>query len=818
MLNPGLIIMHIKLALRNLRKDAGYSLINIAGLAGGIAACLLIFSYTRFETSYDGNHPNVERTYRVNQTAIWSPEGGMMGSTSLPLSKTLVDLYPEVEASMRINTPGGAIMRYEDHSGDLTTYREDNILAADSNFFEFFDVQLTEGNSDMALQGRNKVVISEDAAHRFFGSESALGKILLWGENAIPLEVTGVTIEQPENMHFHFDYLLSMYTNPRIEQFEWSWIWTQVATYIRLVPGSSVNSLEAKFPEIAKTYVQSTFSRLGMNYEDFVADKGGWNYTLQPVQDIHLHSEGIGNRLGPIGNSKTLRMLSILAGLILLMAIINFINLSTARASSRAKEVGVKKTLGALRGSLIGQFQVESITISFIAMIFAILIVELLKPVIGELADVPFSTSFLYVWPNVLVLPLIPLAVGFLAGLYPSFYLTAFKPIQVLKGHLNSGVKTAGLRNALVAGQFTISIALMAGTLLVFQQLQFLSNKNLGFDKENIIVINNAEQLGDQIESFRNELTTYPAIASAAVSMDVPGRGSWEDIYMREGSDIKLPISQLKIDEHFFPTMGFELSRGRAFDKERSSDRDGLIINETTARMFDWTIDEAMGKKILYPGYPRDLTIIGVVNDFHFQSLHQNIAPLMFFNVKSDMWGDQRVVTIKYQSEEASETIAFVHTAWKKFSVNAPFDYSFFDQELDQLYAQEARLMKLVAFFTGFSIFIALLGLVGMVAYLVTQRRKEIGIRKVLGASTARIMILVNSLYLKLVLLAIALSIPLSWWAMQNWLESFAYRIDINPLIFIVAGVAEIVLAVLCVGYLTMRAASINPALVLKDE
>jgi len=818
MLNPGLIVMHIKLALRNLRKDIGYSLINIAGLAGGIAACLLIFSYTRFETSYDGSHPNVERTYRVNQTAIWSPEGGMMGSTSLPLSKTLADLYPEVEASTRINTPGGAMMQYEGKSGALTTYREDNILAADSNFFDFFDVRLNEGNPEMALRGRNKVVISQNAAKRFFGDESAMGKILLWGDNAIPLEVTGVTVEQPENMHFHFDYLLSMYTNPRIEQFEWSWIWTQVVTYIRLVPGSSVELLEAKFPEIAQTFVQSTFSRIGMNYEEFVADKGGWNYTLQPMQDIHLHSVGIGNRLGPIGNSKTLNMLLVLAGLILLMAIINFVNLSTARAGSRGKEVGVKKTLGALRASLIGQFQVESITISIMATILALALVELLNPVLGHLADVPFSTRFLYSWPTVLVLPLIPLVVGFLAGLYPSFYLTAFKPIQVLKGQLNSGVKTSGLRNALVAGQFTISIALMAGTLLVFQQLQFLGNKNLGFDKENILVINDAEQLGDQIESFRNELSTYPGIANAAVAMDVPGRGSWEDIYMREGSDIKLPISQVKIDEHFFPTMGFELSRGRAFDKERSSDRDGLIINETTARMFDWTLDEVVGKKIIYPGYPRDLIIIGVVSDFHFLSLHQNIAPLMFFNVKSDMWGDQRVVTIKYQQDVASETISFVQGAWKKYSDGAPFDYSFLDQELDQLYAQEARLMKLVAFFTGFSIFIALLGLVGMVAYLVTQRRKEIGIRKVLGASTTRIMILVNSLYLKLVLLAIALSIPLSWWAMQNWLDSFAYRIEISLEIFVLAGAAEIVLAVLCVSYLTMRAASVNPALVLKDE
>jgi putative ABC transport system permease protein len=801
-----------------LRKDAGYSLINIAGLAGGIAACLLIFSYTRFETSYDSLHPNVDRTYRVNQTAIWSPEGGMMGSTSLPLSKTLTDLYPEVEATTRINTPGGAVMQYESKSGDLITYREQNIFAADSNFFEFFQFPLIEGNIENALQGRNKVVISQQAAERFFGGESALGKILLWGDNAIPVEVTGVTETQAENVHFHFDYLLSMYTNPRIKQFEWSWIWTQVATYARLVPGASATSLEAKFPDIAMSYVQSTFSRLGMNYEEFVADKGGWNYTLQPVQDIHLHSDGIGNRLGPIGNSKTLNMLLVLAGLILLMAVINFINLSTARASTRAKEVGVKKTLGALRGSLIAQFQVESITITVIATIFGIALLELLKPVIQQLADVPFSTNFLYSWPYLLILPLIPLVIGFVAGLYPSFYLTAFKPIQVLKGQLTSGVKTAGLRNGLVAGQFTISIALMAGTLLVFQQLQFLSNKNLGFDKENILVINDAEQLGDQIETFRNELMTNPQIASAAIAMDMPGRGSWEDIYMREGSEIKLPISQVKIDEHFFPTMGFELSRGRAFDKERSSDRDGLIINETTARMFDWTLDEAVGKKILYPGYPRDLTIIGIVNDFHFQSLHQNIAPLMFFNVKSSMWGDQRVVAVKYRQDEANEVITAVQSTWNRISHGAPFDYSFLDEELDQLYVQEARLMKLVAFFTGFSIFIALLGLVGMVAYLVAQRRKEIGIRKVLGASATRIMIMVNGLYVKLVFLAIALAIPLSWWVMQNWLESFAYRIDINPVIFVFAGLAEIVLAVLCVGYLTMRAASVNPAQVLKDE
>ncbi len=812
-MHTGLWLNHVKIAFRNLLRNKGYSLINIVGLALGLAGCLLVFSYTQFEKSYDQIHPDIDRLYRVNQTAIWSPEGGAMGSTAPPVAALLKDKFPEIEAVTRIHTPGAKTIRYEDR-----VYNEGEILAADSNFFDFFAFELAAGDAQTALQGVGKVVLSPKAAEKYFGQEPALGKTLELGDKSIPLQVTGVTKPQPENVHFHFDFLLSMPTNPNVEQFDWSFIWTQMATYAKLTPGADPGLLESKFSDLAEAYVQPTFSRLGMDYHDFVDNKGGWHFYLQPVKDIHLGSVGIGNRLGPIGDLAIVRLMGIVALLILVIALLNFVNLSTARASTRAKEVGVKKTMGALQYTLITQFLLESVTVAGIAMGGALVMMKGLQSVIHYASGVLIPTDSVFNWQFVPMLLLLPVIIGLLAGLYPAFYLSAFRPLQVLKGNLVRGVKSATLRNVLVTAQFTISIALMAGTVLIYQQLNYLSHKNLGFNEENVLVINHAEKLGNQLASFREQVEQLPGVSHAALAMDMPGRGLWEDIFEREGSDIKLPISQIKIDDEFFPTMGLTLESGRAFEKGRPADKYGVIINETTERLFDWKDGEALGKKILYPGHPQPLQVIGIVKDFHFQSLRESIAPLMFLHIDSEIWGDQRVLAIKYKQEQEAHLLAQLENTWQQMGADLPFEYSYYDEELTQLYAQERSLSGLIAIFTGFSLFIAIIGLVGLLTYAAEQRRKEIGIRKVLGASIYQVFLMLNRQYLQLFLLALLLAIPLSWPSMQEWLNTFAYRVDINVYVFLMAGLVVIFLSFLSVSYLSLKAAKVNLAEVLKDE
>jgi len=602
-----------------------------------------------------------------------------------------------------------------------------------------------------------------------------------------------------------------------MDECEWCWIYTQVVTYIKLRPDANAASIDEKLKTFADRHAPKTFNRLQMDYNEFIKEKGPWMLYLQPVKDIHLYSNQIGNRLGPIGDIKYVYILSIIAGFILLIAIINFINLSTARATNRAKEVGVKKTLGLMRGSLVAQFQIEHILLTMISMLLGLGVMEILRLLIQPYVDIQIPLSAWSVSKFVVVIITFPLVVGFLAGLYPSFYLTSFRPAQVLKGKLATGLRSSGMRNALVIFQFTISIALMAATLIVFRQLEFFHSQSVGFEKENLIIINNAEKLGEHLESFRNEISEYNGISDASVSMDI--RGSFEDIYMREGDGKKLSISGYKVDEHFFETTKIALASGRAFDKNRPSDKNAVVINETTAKFFDWTPESAIGKRIVYLGDdvgPQE--VIGVAKDFHFQSLHQNILPFMFFNKGSNIFGNGRIVLVRYNTRDLKPLISRIESRWNKMVEATPFSISFYDEEVKMRYQQEQRMASLFSVFTVLSITIAVIGLVGLVSYSAEQRKKEIGIRKAFGASLTRIYIMINTQYVRLLCVALLIATPISYWLMQQWLNTFPYRVDIDVWIFVVSGVVELALALICVGYLALRVASLNPAAVLKEE
>lgn len=803
-------------AIRSLLRERQYALIKIVGLALGLGTSLVIMLYISLQFSYDDMHPHVDREYRIIQSNIWDNAGGLFHSTGPAVAYALADAVPELEAVTRINVLGSQLIKYQSPGGDAVAFQEDKVLAADSNFFSFFGFALRQGDPKTALTGVGKVVISEEAARRLFGSEPALGRIITIGDSNISAEVTGVASKQPENVHFHFDYLVSMYTNPLIKEFDWSWIWTQVVTYVRLAPGADFASANAKVSTLANRYAPATFQKLGMDYNEFIAQRGGWTVAMQPVRDIHLRSHGIGNRLGPVNDINNLYILGAIAAIILLLAVVNFVNLSTARGSKRAKEVGVKKTLGVSKGTLVTQFQVENILLTCVAMLIGLGVMEILRliiqPVLG--IAIPLDT-----WNHYTISAIVlgvPVVIGFLGGLYPAFYLTSFRPAEVLKGRLSTGFGSSRLRNGLVIFQFTISIALMAATMIVFQQLSFFQSQEVGLNRENLLIINHADKLGSQMKSFRDELTGYPGVIDAALSMDI--RSSFEDIYSREGDDKKVSISAYKADEHFLTTTGIELKSGRGFDVNRPSDKDGVIITETTARALGWFGDEAIGKRILYLGDEIGAQeVIGIARDFNTQSLRENIMPVMFMNIDSKYWGDNRIMMVRYESTALQSLLSRLETRWKQLSI-APFSYTTYHDHLRAQYRQEERIVSLFTIFTVLSIVIAVIGLVGLVAYSAEQRRKEIGIRKAFGASRTGIYVLINRPYVVLFLISLALATPLTWYMMQRWLSTFAYKISVDPKVFLAAGFIELIVALVCVGYLSLRATTVNPAVVLKDE
>jgi putative ABC transport system permease protein len=808
---------YLKLTFRNIARSRGYSFINIFGLALGIAACLLTVSYVRFELSYDDYHPDVERIYRVDQTFIWNVEGGVFGSTPLPLALKMADEYPEVEDVVRVNAPGGAMVRLENSDGSVTTFNEDNIYGADSNFFNVLGYRLREGNPRTALNGLNKLVISPEVARKFFGDEPALGKFLQVGDGRKLLEITGVTEPQPPNSHFRFDYLQSIYTNPAIKRFEWSWVWTQTVTYAKLRPGASAAALEEKMAQIGPTTIKPALLRMGIDYDSFLKGKGDWTFYLRPIRDIHLRSGN--NRIGPVGDIMYAYTFAVVGIFVLIIAGINFINLSTARASKRAKEVGVKKTLGVMKSSLMTQFQAESIILTLLSTLIALILVEGLRIIIGRYIgiDMPFT-----MWQDPVLLwslPLIPLVIGFLAGAYPAFYLTAFNPVQVLKGKMASGSPRSTLRNSLVVAQFSISIALLAVTIVVYTQINFMRNADLGFNKENVLIVQGVDRLGNQIESFRNEVAGFPGVTNATAAMCAPTGQSLEDVFEREGTDHKVSIAIVKIDEHYFDAMDFEIIAGRRFDLNRPSDIEGVILNEITVRLMGWTPEEAVGQKIYFPGGDGSRhEIIGVMKDFHFQSLRDAIAPLLFTPSRSSIWGDIRIMMVRYESQHLHDLMTRLEKRWNEILDDTPIDITFMDDDLKRQYLQEQRLGGLFGLFSGLSVLIAVIGLVGLVAYSAEVRRKEIGIRKVFGATTSSILVMMNSQYVKLIIIGVLIAVPGSWWIAQEWLNEFRYRAEIGPMTFIGAGAAQVVIALVSVAYLSARAASTNPASVLKEE
>ncbi|WP_226999085.1 ABC transporter permease [Flavisolibacter tropicus] len=697
---------------------------------------------------------------------------------------------------------------------------ENRVFHADSTFFNVFSFKTIEGDIKTALNDPNTVVITESAANKYFGTTNALGKIIETNDDKSTLyKVTAVIMDMPTNSHFNADLIFSMDN----VNYEWgSYLSHNFHTYLLLRKGTDVKAFEKKFIQYTNTYVLAQAKAI-MNIQsmdDFKKAGNKLDYSLIPLTDIHLRSDR-SFELSPSGNIQYVVIFSAVALFILVIACINFMNLTTARSAGRAKEVGIRKVLGTDRRYLIGQFLCESTLMAVFAFIVSLGIVYLIFPLFNTISGKQMSFSYLFSFPILLIIIIIPFIVGLLAGSYPAFYLSAFKPIQVLKGKLSIGARSGGLRSVLVVFQFATSIILIIGTIVIYRQLNYIQNKKLGFSKDQVLVIDNTYALANNTTAFKNELVKNSGVINASYSDYLPVSNSSrnDQTFSKEAViDAKsgLNMQYWTVDDQYIPTMGMNVVKGRNFSSQHLTDSNAVIINETTAKILGY--EDPIGKLIytiddISTGRMISFTIIGVVQNFNFESLKESIGPLCMRFGKST-----GLASFKVKADKASNIINQAEGFWKTMAPGIPFHYRFLDESFDEMYRAEQRIGKIALIFSSLAIFIACLGLFGLAAYIAEQRTKEIGIRKVLGASVTSIVSLLSKDFIKLVSIAFLIAAPLAGWFMYNWLQDFAYRTPLSWWIFLVAAIIALLIAVLTISMQSIKAALVNPVKNLRTE
>ncbi|MDR3625841.1 MAG: ABC transporter permease [Ignavibacteriaceae bacterium] len=812
---------YFKIAFRNISRNKLYSTINIVGLAIGFTCTILILLWVQDELSYDRFNPNASNLYRVNWDFKWNGDEGRGPGTPPPLGTKLVSDIPEVNAATRLRPMLKTVVRYDDKY-----FNEDGIVSADSNFLELFPFQMLSGNGKSALKTPNSVVLTESIAHKYFGNESPVGKSIIIGDEEKNrygvyqnlFKVTGVLKDLPHNSHIQFDMLTSISSYPEVAWRNWSWIWMQVTTYVQLKDGASSSVVQAKIPGFVKKYLPAGFKRLGMSFDDMIKSGGHWNFVLQPLTDVYLGSSSVGNRLGPIGNRTQVYLFSVIAIFILFIACINFMNLTTARSSSRAKEIGVRKVLGSARKALIMQFTVESLFFSFLALPISIILVEILIPLFNNISGK--SLIFNIVNPFWLPAGLIAMGiiVGILSGSYPGLYLSSFIPVQVLKGASKALPKRRTLRNSLVVIQFAITIGVIVCTLLVKKQMDYVRQADLGFDEKGVIVISNENnRLGNQAQTYIDRLKTHSQIMDASISTGIPPSDTFEDYYKVEGKqERQFDLCSYLTDENFVNTMGLRLVKGRGFEKGHA-DSTTIILNEAAVKYLG--LSDPIGKTITYNSNNVEYKVIGIVKDFNFLTLYSPITPFALFHKSSKSYSiPNSYIVVKVRHDELKSAIAAIESEWKSIAKAMPFEYTFLDQSFQAHYQSAERLGNIFFTFSFLTIFIACIGLFALAAFATEQRFKEIGIRKVLGASVLEIVVLLSKEFTWLVLISNIIAWPVAYYIINKWLQEFAYHIDISIWSFAVSGIAAVLIAFATVAYQAIRAANANPIKSLKYE
>ena len=802
---------YFKIAFRNLWRNKAFSTINIFGLAIGIATCLIIMLFVQNELSYDRYNTKADQMVRVVFRGTVDGQKMKEANVMPPVAKTLLANYPEIKQATRLRKDGSQFISYGDKS-----FKEDGLAFVDPNFFEVFTLPLIEGNSSSALSQPNSIVITKAIANKYFGNEAPLGKVLMIKGAPTGFKVTGVINKVPENSHFHFDFFESMENVPDAKSA--SFMTSNYNTYLVLQKGYDYKKLQAKLPEFVDRYIGPQLQQgMGISIDQFRKNGNDIGLYLQLLTDIHLHSD-FTNDLEPKGDIRYVYIFSAIAFFMLLIACINFMNLSTAGASKRAREVGIRKVLGSMRMQLVRQFLTESILLSALALLVALVFVKIALPFFNRFSGKELSLLLagnLWLLPFLLLLIFIP---GIFAGSYPAFFLSSFKPVMVLKGKFSSGRKTLGLRSGLVVFQFFISILLIAGTTVVYRQLSFIQQIKLGYDKSQVIILPEAYLLQNNQQSFYNQLLQESRVENVSVSGYIPAGSTYgNNFFIYPGNNISAMLKTLRydVDYNYLATLGMKMDYGRYFSKDFGTDSTGIILNETAARAFGWN-NNALNKIVSTKdndGKQSSYHVIGVVKDFHFKSMHELISPLVMV-----LGNGAGTMIVKAKTKDIAGLLTTMKNDWAALSPEGPMNYSFLDDRVQQTYEAEQKMGGILAIFAGLTIFVACLGLFGLVTFTAEQRTKEIGIRKVLGASVPSIFQLLSKEFLKLVVIAMLVATPVAWVVMNHWLQDFAYRIHITWRIFALAGCVAIFIALLTVSFQAIKAAVANPVKSLRTE
>lgn len=807
---------YFKMAWRNLMKHKFISFINLFGLTMGLTCCLLITIYILHETSYDKYNVNANRIYRVtrsfnNKDAVVSLR---LGTIAPPFGPLLQNYFPDIQKITRFLPNGKTPVKYEDK-----LFNENQLYFADENVFDVFTVNVVKGNPQKALNDPFTVMLTEDIAKKYFGNEDPMNKMIRMN-NRFNLKVTGVFKSFPSNSHIHPEIMVSFNTLKDTAVYgarnlETNYGNNSFFTYLLLPDNYPAKNIESQFPAFLDRDVH--FPGAPASFKPSTVTKLG----LQKLTDIHLRSH-LDFEAEENGDIARVYVFSAIALIILLIACINYMNLSTARSTLRAKEIGIRKVAGATRSELIAQFLSESVLIAWISMALAILAAWMIIPSLNKLSGLQLSPGLLLEWKWVLPVLLVPFAVGILSGIYPALFMSSFQPVKTLKGLFRAGGKTISFRKALVVTQFGISIVLIITTAIVFQQLRYMQQAKLGYSKDHVVVLPYYFTSGSQYEAFRNDLLSNATIHNLGRSSRIPtGRLLDSQNAATESGDSLQPVTTelkfLATDYDFIPSYDIKMAAGRNFSRAFATDTAGFVMNEATVKVLGWKSNEAaIGKNFMYANLKGK--VIGIVKDFHFESMHQRIVPIVMILPKPDQNNFYNALTIKISGNNLNGALSDIEKTWKRYLPEMPYEFNFLDDNFNKLYRSEERQGSLFTIFACIAIFIACLGLLGLSSFAITQRIKEIGIRKVLGASAGAIVVLLSRDFLKLVLVAAVIAFPIAWYAMHEWLSDFAYRISISWWIFIVAGLIAASIALITVSAMAIKAALANPVKSLRTE
>ncbi|PIB35598.1 hypothetical protein BFP72_09435 [Reichenbachiella sp. 5M10] len=793
-------------AIRNLLKHRSYFLLNISGLAIGIASFIFIALYVYGELRYDRFHYNYQNTYRVHVSGTMNGQNMDMAVTASPMAETMLRDYPEIKHVTRIKESGAWYIGYGDQK-----FNEDGVLFADSNFFDVFDFELLAGDPTTALSLPRSMILTESYVKKYFGDQDPLGKQITVEYDTLLYTITGVMADIPDHSHLHFDMLGSISSYPF-----WNnqhWISHNIYTYITLHPEVDRWDFETKIQEMITRYIGPQLeSSLGTTMAAYEQSGNSFHYYLMPLADIHLYSD-VEAELEHNSSISYIYIYGATGLALLFIAMINFINLATAQSSSRAKEVGIRKVSGSSRQELIYQFILESIIVSMISTALAYILVIFLTPYFSELIGkslcIDIRTNY-FAWGGMLVLSLV---IGILAGFYPAFVLADFQPIKVLNGTFRSGVQSSWLRNLLVTIQFTASIVIIIVTLVVYYQTQYMITKNLGFDKDQMIIIRRPDVLKDNLEAFKNRLLQNPNIVAVANSVSIPGKDRYGNnaFFTEDYPDRPYSFYQNTVSFGYAELLGLQLIQGRFFSPDIPSDSSAIVINASAAQALGY--DNPIGKRFIQPknkdGHLSYLTIIGVVNDYHFESLHRQIQPTLLMHMPHNYEG-YACVKVNH-TENIPETIDYIQSSWKQYSHGKPMQYFFFDEDYQNLYRSESTTGRVFMLFAFLSIFIACLGLIGLITYTLAIRKKEIGIRKILGASTRSLVSMLSIEVIKWIMWATLLAWPIAYLATNYWLENFASRWTVSLWVYVLATFIVFVIGSLTICLQTIRASLKSP-------